>query len=312
MRTKKNSTHEKFKTTGGLDEIETYLVDLEKSTAEELEFWEEYWSYFSREREKRLDDISDALNAGKIHDGEFKKCSRIVAAKFANDPLCTVGSTKISSNRFNFGSISQSLVSFQALYVGEDFNTAYLEKYGYEYGTRMGLTGYDPSVLKAQPGGFSHFELDVEIETYLDLRSIDKLQPFVDVLREIKIPQAYINRSRKLFGRDIGLNTTTNVVKLKRALLHREQAQWPTLLDMPSNSQWFGYYAKQAGISGIVYPSVKSKYGFNIAPFTENFDDSSSNVKLTEKWPTVPADRHALDSSNFKIMMFGLENQLSN
>lgn len=305
MRTRANQNLKKIKKSkASPSEIETYLTDLEKATDAEIEFWDDYWQFLSKERERRLEDILDALHDAKLADGNFENCSRIVSAAFANDPLCTAGSTKVFDNRFNFGNIASSLNSFQALYAGENYATAFLEKFGHEQGTYLGVEGFNPSVLRAQPGDFSHFQLNIELDTYIDLRKIDRLKNFVAVTKDIEIPKSYLARAKKLFGKTSKLTIVATAVKLKQALLFKEHAQWPTLLNQPSNSQWFGHYVKEAGISGIVYPSVKNKYGYNVVMFTDNIHGSSSSAKLVTDWPTVPKDRQFLDTTNSHLMQF--------
>lgn len=51
--------------------------------------------------------------------------------------------------------------------------------------------------------------------------------------------------------------TVKTIEELRLSLFDPSFTQWGTVIDQPSASQWFGYYVREAGIHGIIYPSVR-------------------------------------------------------
>lgn len=65
------------------------------------------------------------------------------------------------------------------------------------------------------------------------------------------------------------LKTIQTPKELHKSLFEVHYQQWITWLDIPSNSQWFGHYVKQAGIEAIIYPSLRYNC-YNLAVYPEN------------------------------------------
>lgn len=77
-------------------------------------------------------------------------------------------------------------------------------------------------------------------------------------------------------------------------------------LDQPSNSQWFGHYAKLTGIQSIVYPSCRNTSGYNVVVFTENFENTDSVAEITDEVSFIDSVRKRIDSTNFHHYFRGI------
>ena len=73
-------------------DIDALLVKLEKQTEEHLGFWSDLQAHLTQEREKRLDDILDALFSARTHQHQLERCSRIVDSEYSATPLSAIGS----------------------------------------------------------------------------------------------------------------------------------------------------------------------------------------------------------------------------
>lgn len=86
---------------------------------------------------------------------------------------------------------------------------------------------------------------------------------------------------------------------LYRSVLDPDYTQWDTWIDQPSPSQWFGHYVRLAGIQGVIYPSLRSDAGHNVAVFLDKFEDTESFVMLTDDCDFVKNDLRRVDAKNF-------------
>lgn len=86
-------------------------------------------------------------------------------------------------------------------------------------------------------------------------------------------------------------------------LLDPNYAQSPTIVDQPAASQWFGFYVKEAGIQGIVYPSVRNKIGYNLAVFPENIIGTNAKLRLLDPAAGVKSQDTFLSAENAQFQM---------
>lgn len=284
--------------------IESHLIRLEKLDKEHFSFWEDYWGFLSREREKVIEDIQDALFISKLGPLEIKGLSRIVGGQFGHDPLCTVGSTLAAGGRFNFGQISSSIHPFHALYLAEDYATAFCEKYLYREDENLG-NGLTPVELQfEEPGTNVHCKVNIQLNNYLNLCDDLALQNFLDVISKIEPNEELQARAYKLkMGK---LTTAKTVEKLTMNIFESNYKQWATWLDQPSNSQWFGHYAKLAGIQAIKYPSCRNTSGFNVVVFTENLENTDSIIEIPDAASFIDPLRKKMDGSNHHHYVKGI------
>lgn len=95
-----------------------------------LDYYYEHFSYFQGERAKRFDRIKDSLLKHSSR-YKFKNWHRQIDLRFVCSALSSKGSLlNDPGGRFNIGNINDIKFSkFPALYIAEDYQTAYKEKY---------------------------------------------------------------------------------------------------------------------------------------------------------------------------------------
>lgn len=284
--------------------VESHLLRLEKLDKEYFAFWEDYWVFLSREREKLIDDIKDSIFGARSGALEIQKLSRIVEGLYGHDPLCTVGSLKAPGGRFNFGQISSSIISFHALYLAENYQTAFCEKYIYRDDEKL-ADGLTPTDLHfEEPNTNVHCKVNIYLENYLDLRNQGTLIEFLSVISKIEPSEELQAKAFKLkMGR---LSTAKTEEKLLKNVFESNYKQWGTWFDQPSNSQWIGHYAKLAGLQAIAYPSCRNTSGYNLAVFTENFENTDAYIEITDPVSFIDPTRKRIDSSNFHHYFRGI------
>jgi hypothetical protein len=92
--------------------------------------------------------------------------------------------------RFNIGDDLDpgQFAPFPALYVAENYETAYAERFGAVTAAEAGgFTGQEYALR--QPGSFSAVRLSGEAHQIFDLRNARALEPFVDVVRRFPMPE---------------------------------------------------------------------------------------------------------------------------
>lgn len=265
--------------------VDQKLKALEQSNAAEKSYCDLVENYLQRARESMSDDINSALLNNLKLDFEHENLSRIVRAKFSNDPLCSFGSVRRPpGGRFNFGqSTRRGSEYFQALYLGNDYDTSFHESFHSK----------DESI-----GDFSHFKVKAKLDKYLDLRNKKVIEDFYDVIGAIKLPPEF-----KEFAAHYGvepMSLVKNAKELQAAIFSERYKAWDTWVDQYSTSQWFGFYAYSLGIPAIIYPSIRYKEGFNLAIYMDNFKDTKNTVtfKTPGDWEHVPENRKYINSEN--------------
>lgn len=278
--------------------LEAHLIKLESMNRAQLHFWESYWIYLAQQREKRIDEIKFALLESTQRNVKLDGLCRIVGARYSDNPLSTVGSVvRPPGGRFNIGSISSSLKDMYCLYLASDFSTAFAEKYKYEYGANVGQDTTPEQMAAVRTGSFIQCECEISLDSVLDLRDVDSIKMFSDVIAEIK-PREDLQEAAKKLG--IGkIGTASNPVSLMKTILAEDYEQWGTIIEQPSNSQWIGHYASEAGIAGIIYPSVRSRSGFNVATFIDNFYESDNYIRISSPFAHLSTDRSTIDQKNY-------------
>lgn len=174
--------------------------------------------------------------------------------------------------------------SFPALYVAENYATAFRERFGCEdAGSSRGLAPEELALRS--PCSFTHVSLRGQIELVMDVRETQALQPMAAVLRRFALP----DRVRRL-ARQLGMRSPPPLVRsaaaLQRQLQHRDWRTLPMQFDLPSNSQIFGRIAVAAGAHAILYSSVRHEGNACLALFPQNWSGSSSYVEVMDGAPT--------------------------
>jgi RES domain-containing protein len=246
--------------------------------------------YFGLERHRKehAGELIEAVRARLGGPFRFDGWARIVSYRHTLEPLSTAGSMK-GGGRFNIGSVLNPAIfqPFPALYLAEDLETAFRERFGIERTMRVsGLSVEELALLK--PGSFTHVEVRGMIESIFDVGDSDNLRPFADVISKFRMPAIVRALSRKLqLKNPPGLVRTAAM--LQRQLLDPNWRLQPIQHDLPSNSQIFGRIAVAAGVHGILFPSSKNSSKRCVALFPQNWTDSESFVEVVGAPPAGTA-----------------------
>lgn len=280
------------------DYLNAYFEKIDSAQAREEEFFRTYIKWLEDQREKRITEITDSLNSAATS-SVSGRYYRIVDMLYVNDPLCVYGSTLNSGQRFNIGNGIAHYRSFPALYVADTDGTAYTERF------HQPMT-YSRAELKpndfALRGDYACVGVEVTVNSCIDLTNKTNLKDFNDIISSIKPSREMLD-----FARSIGISTLRTVqttTELLGTLLSEQYQKHPTVLDMPSNSQWFALYCLRAGITAIKYPSVRNASGTNLAILIDNLSDSSSNIKLTTASAAIHASRREINHTNLNFFKF--------
>lgn len=273
------------------------LLELERFSHASLEKWLQVAEqlgrlhstlYFGLESARRAQEpaLLDALRTGASAGFEFTGWSRIVDYRYTLAPLSVAGSVRSEGGRFNIGARLSpgAFTPFPALYLGEDYATAYQERFGQAPETSaVGLSGADLALRK--PGSFTQVRVRGRLDLMLDLGDPQALKPFVEVIKTFVLPSHVTTLARQLgLRRPPGL--VRSVPGLQRQLLHRNWRMLPMQFDLPANTQVFGRMAAAAGMHGILYPSVRHAGSRCLALYPQNWRDSGSFVEVADPVPS--------------------------
>ena len=125
--------------------------------------------------------------------------------------------------------------------------------------------------------------LSGSVNSIINLKEPEKLQPFVDLIKNFEIPTNLKEAARKIGLPEPELIRT--VFKLADILLIPNWREWPMQFDVPFSSQIFGQLVADASIEGILYPS-KFTGKDCLVIFPQNFDESSSFIELDGDLPS--------------------------
>lgn len=192
------------------------LYELDSFTAANLRQWTEasrdleelhrQLHYGTEPQRHRL--RPELLSALRTTPGEtlgFESWFRLVSYQFTNSPLSAEGSLRGFGGRFNQGRDLDGLGthrSWPALYLAEDHDTAFYEKYQLRAADRVaGLSAEDFALT---PGGsHSAVRLRGRLSAVFRLTSPDDLEAVTRVLRQVKLPPRVRELERRLFGRRV-------------------------------------------------------------------------------------------------------------
>lgn len=229
------------------------------------------------------DDILQSLRSpGGIEIG-IPGWYRIVDYQYSLEPLSPAGSL-IRGGRFNIGAdIDRADVRpFPALYIAENYGTAYRERFGATVSTtsKAKMTGAEYA-LRA-PGSFSSVRLKGKLEDVFDLTQSKPIKPFMDVVKDFDIPRDIVRMARRLgITQEQMIRTTTEMMK---SLRDQNWRHHPVQFGIPANPQIFGGLLLDAGYTGVLYRSTKGDRRC-LAIFPDALINNSSFVELKDNAP---------------------------
>jgi hypothetical protein len=235
-------------------------------------------------RSQHSHELVDAIRASTRGPQQFNGWARLVGYQYTTQPLSMLGSTKGDGGRFNIGTALNpaTYTPFPALYVAEDFPTAFRERFGVEQAGKKAELSANEIVLHRDKS-FTQVALNVSVESVLDITDLAALKPAADILRKIQMPSTVGKLARQLHLRVPGLIRTP--AALQKQLLSPDWRIEPVQYEMPSNSQIFGRLCLAAGVHAILYPSVRNSERLCLALFPQNWRGSASFVELVGPCP---------------------------
>ena len=244
--------------------------------------------------------LIDAVRLGVTRPFAFQDWARIVDWRYSAAPLSMAGSVRGDGGRFNIGySLNPAAYSpFPALYLAEDFETAYRERFGLTRGSTVGGLSAEEITLRRLTS-FTHVKLRGAVDSVIDIGNPEALKALVSVIARFKMPNNVLSMARALGRRPPGLIRTTS--GLQRQLM---QANWrvqPSQYDLPANSQIFGRLCVAAGVHGILFPSAKDGSKRCLALFPQNWRVSDSFVEIVGAPPSASSETRLDGSSDLRL-----------
>lgn len=237
------------------------------------------------ERIRRRGELIDALNEKPSAPADFDGWVRVVDTRWTLGPLSSIGSLRTYGGRFNIGRdvTSSNRSPFPALYVGENFETAYRERFQIERGESAG--GLTPEEL-ALGASTSNYRVRGHVERVFDASNLGSLSPIARVLARFKMPAEAIAIAKLLKMRKASDMMVRDATSLRTALQVSNWRVWPVQYELPAPSQIFGDLVRAAGYEAIRYRSTKSRSGYCLAVLSGNLGSDSTFVELVD--PAAP------------------------
>ncbi len=233
--------------------------------------------YFGIEpaRRRLRSKLCDALKQAGGIPLDLKNWARMVKYQFGLQPLSCAGSLQSVGGRFNAGFEldDNTLNPWPALYIAEDFETAYREMY--QLASTDLTEGLKPDEL-ALEHAVSHaaIYLNVRMENVFDITSFFTLNSVGKIFRDVKMPKEASHLAKKLKISDSKKIMIQSGQQLHSTIVKSNWRVWPMQFGLPAPSQTMAELIKAAGYEGILYPSSKGP-GRCLVVFPENLSDLS-------------------------------------
>ena len=240
------------------------------------------------QRKTHQGDLIRALEPAVLNSIEFQKWIRICTWTFSYNPYSSIGSTTQVGGRFNIGEMIDAVGDspFPALYIAEDRDTAYREKFGVT--PRKSSAELSPLDFAVIPrvSTTSVFFHGV-IHNVIDITKQSNLAEFCKIIAKFKMSPGVLRLAKK--AQQAPMELIKDPKKLIASFHQIEWRAWGTQLGIPSNSQVFGRFVYEGSYSGILYRSVRGK-GRCLALFPENLVQGDSSLSLVDNPPasTIP------------------------
>lgn len=236
------------------------------------------------ERRRHRPELLAALAKETAFELDLSGWVRIVSFQYSHAPLSSAGSLNDVGGRFNAGLELEpnTITPWPALYMAQDFETAYREKFQRAVGEKV--DGLTPEELSLGAGGsHSTVVLTGKLSKVFDLTRPDTLAGVATVLGRIKMPDRAeaLKKRLKIPKNDLKMARTgkqihdITVVQNWRIL--------PMQFGLPAHSHILAELIKEAGFEAILYPSTKGG-GHCIALFPEHLAPGSF-VQLMDAAP---------------------------
>lgn len=174
-------------------------VELERFTDADLRTWnrqaealERYhvqlFYHLEGQRALRHPDLCDALRQSAPASIVVDRWARIIDYKYSLQPLSAAGSL-VRGGRFNIGNDPDpgKFPIFPALYLAEDYDTAYAERFGQRLLASGQLEGHEYALRT--PGSFTSVNVNGQLHDLFDLRNAKNLRKFAEIVSAFDLPK---------------------------------------------------------------------------------------------------------------------------
>ena len=300
------------------------ILELDRFSTADIDRWQNLSSdldeftallYFGVEptRRRLRSKLCDALKQASGIPLHLHRWARIVTYQYSLQPLSCAGSLQSEGGRFNAGFEldDNTLNPWPALYLAEDFETAYREKFQLASTDRR--EGLKPDELALEHAVWhTTIFLSGRIENVFDMTTFVTLNSVGRIFRNIKVPKEAAQLAKRLKISDSNKIMIQNGQQLHSAIVKNNWRIWPMQFGIPAPSQTMAELIKAAGYEGILYPSNKGP-GRCLVVFPENLSDHShvdliglapsaetitrldSNTSASlEGWDSIPRNRRGI------------------
>jgi len=254
--------------------------------------------YFALEPERRRlrPELIDVLNNAQGEPLILETWVRVLSYRYSLNPLSSAGSLKAYGGRFNAGGDLEpgTLDPWPALYMAEDFETAFREKF--QMRSDAQTEGLRPHELALGPQG-SHVTVAVKgrLTRVFDMTSIAALEPLARVLQRVKMPARARQLRKKLQIPTHALTMVQTGKQLHNAVLKHNWRVLPVQFDLPAQSQIVAELIRAAGFEAVLYQSTMGP-GKCLAVFPDRLLETSF-IELSDHPPHVETITRLDDST---------------
>lgn len=247
--------------------------------------------YFALEPERRRLRLQllDALKLQQSKPLRLHAWVRIVDYQYTNMPLSSAGSLTGFGGRFNAGMDldAGTLNPWPALYLAEDYETAYREKF--QLKSSQTVDGLKAEELALQ-NGRSHSTVLLQglMDRAFDMTLPRNLDAVASVLKKIRMPERVKALKKKLMLKSTDISMIQNGQSLYNAVLLYNWRVQPAQFGLPARSHVLAELVRAAGFEAILYKSTMGP-GRCLAVFPDQLS-GQAYVELVDKAP--PEVRH--------------------
>ena len=262
------------------------------------EYYVGIFHHLEASRQLNHDKLCEALRSANSVSIQGEFWTRILDYQYSLQPLSLIGSL-MQGGRFNIGNDldPSKFPVFPALYIAENYETAYSEVFGELLQSQGEFSGHELALRS--PDSFSHVRLETNVSQLFDLTKPGNLDEFVQVIRKFELSKELKELAKKLgLPRPWLINKTK---QLHEDVLAMNWRLWPTQFEIPANSQIFGRSLVEAGYEGVIYPSVKGQ-GNCAAIFPQCFEGLGSSITLADNAPPN-LTHNVLDESTYSDLI---------
>lgn len=290
----------------GSTQLPAHGVELEKFSQSDLRTWQRHAENLERYhvqlfyhlaglRALVYGQLAHALANAGTTELSLDKWVRIIDYKYSLQPLSATGSL-LHSGRFNIGRDLDPLAFpvFAAVYLAENFDTAYEERFGLPGSKRAKIQAHELALRR--PGSFTSVNVSGRVLNLFNLRTTRCLSEFTNLISAFQVPDAL-----KQLARSLGIQgplLARTALQVKKSLLAKDWRLYPSQYGIPANPQVFGRLLLDAGFDGVIYPSTKGPRNC-VALFPDNFARSESFVEVIDEGPRYSGSLR-LDASTWR------------